>query len=483
MNEILHSRDYGIIGDGVTDDGPAITAAVRDAIAKHATLLFEGDQTYRIETGGEKLAYFSSPFTMQNANGVTIDGGGSRFVFAPDQNYFILQCCRDITVRNMRFDLAVTPYLVGRVKSVDGALVTYETDLAPYAPDVDYSGTVAFSIKYNEGTQRRPHRFLTHMTQTGPLEVEITYVDDTHGYQAGDLVFIPNPGIGHFFSERVFVGGHTGFLRCENLSIYAATGFIFSIRGNDAEMFFDCINVAPDQTKPRQIEMVAWRDCYHCKDNRKPIHWSHCRTAVCFDDVFNVRNSLGRIRAVLEDSTLIAVNEEFDHYQHVTVPFDGRVGDVIDLYDYENNRFCGTAEIASVATDPSGASRLTLTPLSPLDVVNSGCVIGNRATCAPGSTICDSHFTGTFRFTRDMTISHTVFDHLYTWLMAEGDVEGPLPGNIRYVNCDICGGTLEIGSPCSEIPPHFGPIVLEGCRITDLKTICPDQVNLQSLPS
>ena len=44
--DILLVADFGVVGDGVTDDGPAISEAVRAAVERQATLRFEAGKTY-----------------------------------------------------------------------------------------------------------------------------------------------------------------------------------------------------------------------------------------------------------------------------------------------------------------------------------------------------------------------------------------------------------------------------------------------------
>ena len=49
-----------------------------------------------------------------------MDGGGSVFRFAPGINYLAIVGSSDVRLCNMKFDLSLSPYLVGTVKSVSG---------------------------------------------------------------------------------------------------------------------------------------------------------------------------------------------------------------------------------------------------------------------------------------------------------------------------------------------------------------------------
>ncbi len=464
---VLHAADYGVKGDGVTNDGPAISAAIRDAVEKQATLQFESGKTYLVTSADNYSSGFSSPFALAGADGMTVDGGGSVFVFKPGLSFFVMTGCRDVRLCNMQFDYTESPYLVGTVKSVSGNTVTYTTDMEPYAAQYDYSGITAFSIAYNEGIQNRPHRFLTGMKQTASCEVAVTYTDANHGYGVGDTVFLPNPGIGHVFGETVYIGGCEGALTLQDVSIRAASSFVFAIKGNDAEMYFENVDLIPAENNTRAIRMVAWRDGFHCKDNRRPFHWNECDVGVLFDDVYNVSNTLGYITSVENEAKITAVNYEF-YSRGQMVSFDCRVGDVVDVYDPGKGIFCGTATVREVEINPDRSVTMTLDYGETLSKVAAGCVVGNRETCAPGSTITDCRFTGTFRLLRNIRVERTVFDHLCTWIRVEGGVEGPLPGNVDFIDCTFNGGTMDIGANKGMIAKEIRNIGFWNCTFNDM---------------
>ncbi len=463
---VLYAADYGVKGDGVTDDGPAIGAAIRDAVERQATLRFEEGKTYLVTSGDNHSSGFTSPFALAGADGVTVDGGGSVFKFKPGLSFFVLTGCRDIRLCNMRFDYTESVYLVGTVKSVAGSIVTYTTDAEPYVDQYDYSGITAFSIAYNEGIQNRPHRFLSAMKKTASCEVAVTYTDEGHGYRPGDVVFLPNPGVGHVFGETVYIGGCEGALTMQDIQVHAASSFIFAIKGNDAEMYFENVDLVPADLG-RAIQMVSWRDGFHCKDNRRPFHWHECDVGVLFDDVYNVSGTLGYITNVENRAKITVVNHEF-YNRGMIVPFDCRAGDVVDVYNPARNLYCGEATVREVTVNPDQSVTLTLDYGETLSKVSAGCVVGNRETCAPGSTITDCRFTGTFRLLRNIRVERTVFDHLCTWIKVEGGVEGPLPGNVDFIDCTFNGGTMDIGTPRGKIASKIHHIGFWNCTFNDM---------------
>ena len=462
---VLKAADFGVKGDGTTDDGPAIGKAIEAAIKQQATLLFESGKTYYIGSTDRNASIFASPFAMNGADGVTVDGGGSVFKFAPGISYFATVSCNDIRFCNMKLDLSVSPYLVGTVKTVDGASVTYATDEEPYQSYNDSRSYTNFSIEYNEGKQERPHQFINTMQKTGAKELKVEYQTEKHNYQVGDKVFVPNPGIGNFLSEMMYIAYNTGCIVFENVEVWSAPAFIANVRSNDAEIYFENVDYIPGEQNNREIKMVSWRDGYHVKDNRRPIHWNECDVDVLFDDVFNVSNTLGYITSVKNGNQFTVTNYEM--YTHGSyVAFDCREGDVIDVFSTKG-AYAGQATVRRVITNPNGTVDLVLEYGADLKKVDIGWLVGNRETCAPGSTITDSRFTGTFRFRRDIRIERCTFDMLITWIREDGSVEGPLPGNIDYIDCIFNGGNIDIGAAGNTVRKAMVDFGFWNCTFND----------------
>ena len=468
---VLNAADFGVKGDGKTDDGPAIGRAVVAAIEQQATLRFESGKTYYIGSTDRSAGPFSSPFAMNGAEGVTVDGGGSVFRFAPGINYFALTSNKDIRFCNMKLDLSVSPYLVGTVKAVNGANVTYTTDIEPHQTYVDSRNSVNFSIKYNEGTQQRPHQFINTVQKTASKEVKVEYQHENHGYSVGDKVFLPNPGVGNALSEIMYISANTGCMVFENIEVWAAPSFIANVRENDAEIYFENVDYVPGAENDREIKMVSWRDGYHVKDNRRPIHWDECDVDVLFDDVFNVSNTLGYITSVKNGNRFTVT--QYELYTHGSFhPFSCREGDVIDVFS-SKGVYAGEATIRRIIENPNGTMDLVLDYGEGLRKMEEGWLVGNRDTCAPGSTITNSRFTGTFRFRREIRIENCVFDMLVTWIREDGSVEGPIPGNIDYINCTFNGGSIDIGAAGASVRAAITDIGFWGCTFNKGAHVAP----------
>ncbi len=458
---VLYVKDFGAVGDGKTDDGAAIFEAVKAAAEQHATLKFEENKTYYVESvPGSRL----TPFALDNAHDMTIDGCNSTILIAPDMRYIRFFDCGNIKMTNLHFDYAVPVYLVGKVIAVNGNDVVYSVDQDPYADQYDFARINGFSIMYNEGTQQRPHQFISKSVKTGDKEITFTYANPHH-YKQGDLVFLPNPGVGHAADQVIHVAGSDQPMLFENIGVHAASSFVWAVMHNTAPVFFENVDLVPAQSNDKEIKMVSWRDGYHCKDNSASLHWNNCEADVLFDDVFNIAATLGNVIEVDNNSTFTIKNLE-----NPAAAFACEPGDTIDIYHLQDGTYKGSARVRAVVRNADGSCTIHLYYGQTIDQVTTGCVVANRDTGAPGSTITNCHFQGTFRFLRNLYVENTVFDMLVTWMMVEGSVEGPLPGNVDFVNCTFNGGEVQIDAfnrntakRMKKIGEHIVDIGFWGC--------------------
>ncbi|MBQ5793342.1 MAG: hypothetical protein IIW17_04925 [Clostridia bacterium] len=457
---VLYLKDFGAVGDGKTNDGDAIFAALSAAAEQHATLKFEENKTYYVSSvTGSRIA----PLMLNNAHGLTIDGCGSTILITPNMRYLRFNDCGNVKLTNLHFDYAVPVYLVGKVVEVNGNDVTYSLDQNPYADHYNFNGG-GFSIMYNEGTQARPHMFMGTCVKTGDKQIKVTYTS-AHHYKKDDVVFVPNPGVGHAADQVLDVRGSDQPMLFENIGVHAASTFVWALMHNDAHMFFENVDLVPSPTNEREIKMVAWRDGYHCKNNSEGIHWNNCEAEVLFDDVFNIAATLGVVSEVISNSSFSIKN-----YENPADVFICSPGDTVDIYDLKSGAYKGNARVRAVTNNADGSRTIHLYYGETIDRVSEGCVVANRDTGAPGSTITNCHFQGTFRFLRNLYVENTVFDLLVIWMMVEGSVEGPMPGNVDYVGCTFNGGDIQIdaynrnaGKRMKDIGKEIKDIGFWGC--------------------
>ncbi len=461
---VLYVKDFGAVGDGVTDDGTAIYNAVVAAAEQHATLKFEENKAYYVASApGGRV----TPFTLSGAHGMTIDGCGATILIAPNMRYIRFNDCGNVKMTNLHFDYAVPVYLVGKVKEVQGSSVVFDVDMNPYVDHYDYTAANGFSIAYNEGIQQRPHTFMTGVHKTGDKEITVSYKG--HTYKKGQLVYLPNPGVGHVADQVFHIAGSNQPMLFENIGVHAASSFVWALSHNKDHLFFENVDLVPADNNDREIKMVSWRDGYHCKNNTAPIHWNNCEADVLFDDVFNIAATLGVVSEVISNSSFSVKN-----YENPADVFVCSPGDTVDIYDLQGGIYKGSARVRAITDNADGSRTIHLYYGQTIDRVSEGCVVANRDTGAPGSTITNCNFQGTFRFLRNLYVENTVFDLLIIWMMVEGSVEGPMPGNVDFVNCTFNGGGIQIDAynrntskRMRNIGREIKDIGFWGCTFTD----------------
>ncbi|MBT8044950.1 MAG: right-handed parallel beta-helix repeat-containing protein [Verrucomicrobiae bacterium] len=111
----FHVRAYGALGDGVTDDGPAIRKAIAEAVkaAPGARVLFE-NKRYRLAR-----AKVGAHIALKGVKGLTIEGNGAELINTPWNNIVRLEECEDVTVRGFVIDFDPLPFTQGTITKVD----------------------------------------------------------------------------------------------------------------------------------------------------------------------------------------------------------------------------------------------------------------------------------------------------------------------------------------------------------------------------
>jgi len=125
--------DFGARGDGRTDDGPAIRAALNAAAeaGEPSRIVFER-RTYRLEPwDGSWFALY-----LADARDVVLDGHGAAFLVHPATRVLFLDRCERVTVRNFRIDYDPLPYTQGSVLEVASDRAWFTLHLDDGYPDL-----------------------------------------------------------------------------------------------------------------------------------------------------------------------------------------------------------------------------------------------------------------------------------------------------------------------------------------------------------
>jgi hypothetical protein len=135
---LFRVADFGAVGDGAHDDGPAIRAAVAAAAARGSGAVVEFERrTYACDlyTGHR------SQLVLKGVEGITIEGNGATLVVTPPNSFVHIESCRDVCVRGFVFDFTVPLHTQGVIEAVDaeaGYLDVRVHDGYPFAAGFAY---------------------------------------------------------------------------------------------------------------------------------------------------------------------------------------------------------------------------------------------------------------------------------------------------------------------------------------------------------
>ena len=128
----INIRDRGAVGDGTTDDSPAIMQAIEDA---HT--LGPGASVY--VPAGRYLCR-ARELVIAQFHDFTFAGAGADSIIvqkAPDRHVLNLNECSRVTIRNLTLDRADYYFTQGTILSVDAAAKTLDVALDPGFPQPD----------------------------------------------------------------------------------------------------------------------------------------------------------------------------------------------------------------------------------------------------------------------------------------------------------------------------------------------------------
>ena len=114
---ILNVEDFGAVGDGKTDDGPALRKLFEhaSALGSPATIMFRKDASYYL---GKEEHAIGSMF-LNRASHIIVEGNNAQLIIDPHRRAFEVYRSEDITIRNFRIDYSPLPYTQGRITKID----------------------------------------------------------------------------------------------------------------------------------------------------------------------------------------------------------------------------------------------------------------------------------------------------------------------------------------------------------------------------
>lgn len=128
-SHVVYMKDYGVLPSTTIDATPGVSRALAECIGKpNSVLVFEkGEYHFWGDKACEKYCFTSNNdeglkriiFSIENAEGLTIDGNGSSFVFHGFVNPFVIYSSTDVTLKNFSVDFSRTFHSEGIILASD----------------------------------------------------------------------------------------------------------------------------------------------------------------------------------------------------------------------------------------------------------------------------------------------------------------------------------------------------------------------------
>jgi hypothetical protein len=388
---LLRVEDFGALGDGMHDDGPAITAAFAASKADGvpSTVVF-GKKSYRIGDNPAAWHYFQ----MLDHEDLVIEGGGATLLCPGGSLAFYFEGGGNITVRGLTFDTVEPSFTQGEVLAVDnsGWLDIKIMEGYPEPPDEAFlsankhsahGGGGRHMIVFGQGGGARntrmgkDHLYISNISRVSPgvfrFHIEGNYVPSMKGVAVGDWA-------SYGFNQAKLSAGEMA-AKDRSASTY---GQIAMNRVGDVTFeqldFFGSINggirvsdMFGDVTlrKVRIIRKPGTRnllsvpsDALHLMSIRGKLSVEDCEIEAPGDDCLNIGTLFEKIVDVSsEDPNALTLRTTDNRYYYYTM----REGDRLQFLDSKAGTSIGIATVMKAGFDPRSRShRVVLDQRPPL---------------------------------------------------------------------------------------------------------------------
>lgn len=350
----LSVRDFGAIGDGVADDGPALRRALARAAAQPATTLTLGPGRYRVfgETGA---AY---ALAVSGARGLRIVGDQATIVVAdPAIGCLSLSDSDGCQVRGVTIDYDPPPFTETTVQALDRSSGTFDVRVVAGFPPLDapfFSFAApeerhpsAFGAVFDPTTRQLKadvidHVFLTAADPLGRRAFRLRAREDLpEGLAPGDVFVYLARQNGHAMS--CFRSSGT---ELRDVHVRAANAVAFALVQSDATRITGC-TVGLERGSGRLVS-----------SNADGVHVQGCRVGPTveggvfesmMDDGLNIYAPPMEVLAVPSDGDLVVAG---------AVPV--RTGDRLEFSDPVTGRITGVRRVEVSSQEPDGSRRIRL---------------------------------------------------------------------------------------------------------------------------
>lgn len=481
--KVLLAMDFGLVADGVTDDGPAIQKvldAAREA-KQPVTIRFPDKKQIFVATGTERYV-----FRLDAFKGLGIDGGESTFLVHKDLRFIKATSCEDLKIGFLNID--VTPSPVVEAVVIDQAeggkkLKVRISDPArmgelggPTKQDGEQSFFGMIWLKGKYATESEHYYFQKVTPAAGePGVVWLEGEKNLPEWVLGKLVLgsttvsLPIPGVAHRHGPgaMIVIDGCKN-VQVEQMETWSAPWFAWEILRNSGELVFRNTHIRPQPGSGRITS--SWRDGFHVKGNCGKLLFEGCVLEGMNDDAFNISTHGWRVIDVPAPDRVL-VRQIFP-IQYMSMQVGGNAF-VLSADGTRRLAPAGIREIREIfrkGDRPDLAPDLELRLDRKLEGMAKDCVVWDMSTSNPDTTIRRCRIGNSCRFQSPVTLDDCESDALLFFYSDK--VEGPFPSGSVVRNCllrqgrgnlrnaiaiqGLREGTTASGAntPASEMPLH-----------------------------
>ncbi len=411
---VVYAADFGAVGDGITDDGPALARAF-SSIENGGILKLAPNKQYFIDCKSGTPSYF----ILDHYKNAYIDGQGSTLLFTRGNTPFLLQNCENVTFQNLKLDYNEATYFQGQVIAKNIASGSIDVLLengyiaAPVGTGSKVSGGGGLhGMIFETDTKDRritggvlDHFKASQIEECAPDTFRFTfsesYLDQLNGIQIGDTITyglgknIPSPAgdSGKLASGSILVT-RSSQIAFKNISLYRSLIMGFIIYDNIGDIYLDGVRI---ERKPGTSAMLSTSsDGIHAKNNRAGIHITGSYIEACGDDLISISTKDEQIRNKINDTTFTLQSTEISYYF-----YDICIGDTLLFVNRSTGQIYGTASVTDVTENASARTHQVVID-QPIPGVSDqsqwdNIYVMNLSACSQGTNISNNTLVPVFR--------------------------------------------------------------------------------------
>lgn len=447
--KVFRVEDYGAKGDGVTDDGPAISKAVQAAARDKSSekiVQFKANTTYRI-TSAPASNSFKRVINVIDAENVKIRGINTKLMMKSPYRVAYFYNSKNIEFSGFTIDYSPKPFVSAKVKAVnvEKSYIDFECK-----SDLGFTNTVnppspyfAFRNKKNE----RLHYNISSMTKMSGNTYRFYMTDPARVSKAvvGESFILPVYGSSHNIGG-LFSIQETENFEIKNVNVYAMPDFGFDVRQNTGYTKFTNIQIKP--APGSDVYLASWRDGFHVKDNLSKLIWDNCYIGPLGDDAFNLSSVICNVDFYNDNTRTVSMTPT----EGSTTRNGIKPGDELVAYNMSTGASIGVAKVAAVLSNTNAINirldrNLPITKGSQIALYsfNKDYIIKN------------SYIEGTVRVRSSGTFENCEFNVFWVRVENEAYVEGPVPKDVLFKNC-----TFKTPYSTNPVIFHVGTLLKTG---------------------